>query len=91
VAPCPSLASVRGAPPPQPETSQSKSQQVEVFGRPVQATLPRHEQHGSFEDERVALPALSKPEEKSLDRIARQEGLKVLARLPAGIQEPRAD
>lgn len=69
----------------------SKAQQVEVFGRPVQATLPRHEKHGSFDDERVALPALSKPEVESLDRIARQEGLKVLPRLPAGIQEPRAD
>jgi hypothetical protein len=57
----------------------------------VQTTLPSHEEHGSFEDKRVALSALSKPEEKLLDRIARQEGLKDLARLPAGIQQTSAD
>jgi len=51
--------------------------QVEVFGRPVQFSLPGDEEHCAFQDELVRMFGLAQPKEKSLDYPSAKQELEI--------------
>ena len=68
-----------------------ESQQVEVSGGAVALAAPACEEQGTLQDEGVRVGRLGQSVQEALDRVPREDELKVLTPLSCPVQEPLAN